>query len=105
MNLKPKKENTRNMRRTSFEILSDILKFCSEPRSPTKIMYQTNPGYKALKAYLAKLCSLGLLSQNSQKYVTNEQRRQFILSLENIENMFENSDSTISDVNGRNERK
>ena len=87
-------ENPRNTKRTGLEIISDILKFCSEPRSPTKIMYQTNLSHEALKACLAKLCSLGLLSQNSTKYATTEKGRQFVLSFEDIEDVLERSDST-----------
>ena len=88
-------EKPRNMNRTSLEVISDILKFCSEPRSPTKIMYETNLSYRSLKTYLAKLCSLGLLGQNSRKYVTIEKGSQFVLALENLENMLESSDSTL----------
>ena len=103
--LNPENEKPRNTKRTSLEIISDILKFCGEPRSPTKIMYATNLSYKALKTYMAKLCSLGLLGQNSRKYVTAEKGSQFVLSLENLENMLESSDSTLSDDNARKNRK
>jgi len=93
--LNPENEKPRNTKRTSLEIISDILKFCSEPRSPTKVMYETNLSYKALKTYLAKLCSLGLLGQNSRKYVTTEKGRQFVLSLKDLENMLGNIDSSL----------
>ena len=63
-------EKPRNMKRTRLEIISGILEFCGDPRSPTKVMRKTNLSYKALKTYLANLCSLGLLGQNSRKYVT-----------------------------------
>jgi predicted transcriptional regulator len=86
-------ENPRNTKRTGLEIISDILKFCSEPRSPTEIMYQTNLSYEALKACLAKLCSLGLLSKNSMKHAATEKGCQFVMSFENIEDMLERSDS------------
>ena len=87
-------EKPRSVKRTGFEVMSDILRFCSEPRSPTKIIYQTNLSYKASKTYLAKLCSLGLLIQNSRKYVTTDKGRQFISELEKIANTLESSDPT-----------
>ena len=91
--MKSENEKPRNRKRTSLEILSDILEFCAEPKSLTQAMYKTNLSHKALKAYMASLCRLGLVSQNSQKYVTTEKGRQFVLSLENLE-MPKNSDST-----------
>ena len=84
------------MKRTSLEIISEILKFCGEPRSPTKVMHKTNLSYEALKTYLAKLCSLGLLGQNSRKYVTSEKGRQFVLSLKDMEKMLGNIDSSLN---------
>ena len=93
--MNPENEKPRNTKRTSLEIISDILEFCSEPRALTKIMYKTNLSYKALKTYLAKLCSLGLLGQNSRKYVTTEKGRQFVLSLKDLENMLGNIDSSL----------
>ena len=93
--MKSENKNPGNVKKTSLEIISDILKFCSEPRSPTKVMYETNLSYKALKTYLAKLCSLGLLGQNSRKYVTTEKGRQFVLSLKDLENMLGNIDSSL----------
>jgi len=88
-------EKPRNMKRTGIEIMSDILGICGEPRSPTRVMVKTNLSYKALKTYLAKLYSLGFLDQNSRKYVTTEEGRQFVLSLKDLENMLGNIDPSL----------
>jgi len=103
--LNPENERLRNTKRTSLEILTDILEFCAEPRALTQVTHKTDLSHKALKAYMARLCKLSLISQDSQKYVTTKKGRQFVLSLTNLENMLENSDSTLSADNSRKMRK
>ena len=97
MNLK--NEKPLNLKRTRLEIISGILEFCDEPKLPTNIMYKTNLSHKALKTYIATLCSLGLLGQSSRKYVTTEKGRQFVQSFANLENMLGNIDSNLKHNN------
>ena len=100
-NLNLKNEKPLNLKRTRLEIISGILEFCGEPKLPTNIMYKTNLGHKALKTYIATLCSLGLLGQSSRKYVTTEKGRQFVQSFANLENMLGKSDSTLKHDNNK----
>lgn len=83
--------------RTDFEIICDILEFCSEPKKQTMIMYRNNLNYKVLKNYLTKLSALGLLSKSSPYYITTEKGRKFVSHFEELENMLGNNCLTSSD--------
>ncbi len=77
-----KSNNTRKIgnrfKRSRMEIMAQILTFCSQKRSKTRIMYATNINYAQLKGYLNFLTSQGLLMQNSGEYVIAEKGYRFL---------------------------
>ena len=77
-----KLKNTRKIgssfKRSRMEIMAQILSFCFQKRSKTRIMYATNINYAQLKGYLNFLTSQGLLTQNSGEYVIAEKGYRFL---------------------------
>jgi len=48
-------------RRVSFGIMAEIIDFCQQPRSQTRIMYSINLSYTAVRKYLEYLTSTNML--------------------------------------------
>jgi predicted transcriptional regulator len=49
------------VKRSSFEIMAEILNLCKKPQTKTKIMYMTNLSWRMLHNYLSTLQSKGLI--------------------------------------------
>ncbi|NIO36343.1 hypothetical protein GTO27_01425, partial [Candidatus Bathyarchaeota archaeon] len=67
-------------RRTSLQIMAEILSFCRQPQAKTRVMYRTNLSWKAAQKYLSQLQSQELLEiRNSPfKYVTTQKGLNFV---------------------------
>ena len=57
-------------KRSSYEIMWDILTYCREPRKLTHIIQACNLNTKAAKKYVNLLMEKGLLARHGGEYVT-----------------------------------
>jgi len=71
-------EKVVKIKRSRFEIVADIVYACLLPRGKTRIMCKVRLNFTQANDYLSQLTSLGLLSQENDKYVTTDKGRQFI---------------------------
>jgi len=62
------------VKRTSLEIMVEILSLCKQPRTKTKVMYGANLSWKSLHRHLSELQSRGFLEvhHSSTKYITTQ---------------------------------
>ena len=74
-------------RRTSFEIVADILRLGKGSR--TKIMYSSNLSFRLLARYLAQLCDQGYL------IVTNEDKKTVYCTTEKGKKLMERIDEVL----------
>lgn len=51
------------VRRVSFDIMAEIIDFCRQPRSKTRIMYSANLSYAAAQKYIGDLLSANMLKE------------------------------------------
>ncbi len=67
-------------RRTNFEIMAEIIEFCRQPRSRTRIMYAMNLSFTAMRAYVAELQAMNFIEihHSSPKYQTTERGIMFL---------------------------
>jgi len=67
-------------RRTSLEIMAEILRFCREPQNKTRVMLKANLSWKMLQNYLVLLQSQGLLEvhHSSIRYVATQKGLKFV---------------------------
>ncbi len=68
-------------KRSSLEIMAEIMSLCKKPQIKTKVMYKTNLSWRMLREYLSQLQSLGLLEEVRQspiKYATTQKGLEFI---------------------------
>lgn len=82
-------------RRCQIEIMCDILRFCSESRSKTRIVYSANLNFHRLKMYLGILLRLGFVDENKNSsgntvYKTTSDGRNFLESFVGTPNKLEN---------------
>jgi predicted transcriptional regulator len=79
---KLKRQNGWNLishsKRGRFEIMAEILCYCSQQKTKTKIMYSTNLNYAQLKRHLKSLTSQGLLATDKKKYATTRKGHRFL---------------------------
>jgi predicted transcriptional regulator len=68
------------MKRTSLEIIAEILSLCEQPQTKTHVMYRTNLSWEMAQKYLTQLQSRGLLQihHSSTKYQTTRKGLKFI---------------------------
>jgi predicted transcriptional regulator len=61
-------------------IMAEMLSFCREPQTKTRVMYHSNLSWKALQKHLSILESEGLLRVHHSpiKYVTTEKGLRFV---------------------------
>ena len=66
--------------RTYLGIMAEILSFCREPQTKTRVMYHSNLSWKALQKHLCILESEGLLQVHHSpiKYVTTQKGLRFV---------------------------
>jgi predicted transcriptional regulator len=69
---------TNRTKRGRLEIFAEILLFCDQRKAKTNIMYRTNLNYAQLQSHLKLLTSQGLLSMETEKYVTTEKGFHYI---------------------------
>ena len=69
---------TNGTKRGRLEIFAEILLFCDQRKAKTNIMYRTNLNYAQLQSHLKLLTSQGLLSMETEKYVTTEKGFRYI---------------------------
>ena len=74
-------------RRTSFEIVADILRLGKGSR--TKIMYSSNLSFRLLDRYLAQLCDQGYLT------ITQDGRRKVYCTTEKGKKLMERIDEVL----------
>jgi predicted transcriptional regulator len=67
-------------KRTSLEITAEILSFCKQPQTKTRVMYNTNLSWQMLQKYLSQLQSRGLLEihHSVTKYTTTQKGLKFV---------------------------
>jgi len=67
-------------KRTSPEIIAEILSLCKSPQRKTRLLYAANLSWRMLNQYLDQIQSLGLLEiQNSPlKYLTTQKGLKFL---------------------------
>lgn len=67
------------MRRTSFDVIVDILDSAKEGACKTRIVYRANLNFEIVKQYIQDLTQKGLLTINEQgKYVTTKKGHKFV---------------------------
>lgn len=80
--IKLRQENGWNLashsKRGRFEIMAEILRYCSQQKTKTKIMYSTNLNYAQLKKHLRSLTTQGLLTTDKNKYATTQKGQRFL---------------------------
>ena len=69
---------TSHSKRGRFEIMAEILCYCSKQKTKTKIMYSTNLNYAQLKRHLRSLTAQGLLTIDKNKYATTQKGHRFL---------------------------
>ena len=67
-------------RRTSLEIIAEILSLCRDPQSKTRLLYKENLTWHVLNQYLGQMQSLGLLEIHHRptKYLATQKGRIFL---------------------------
>ena len=67
-------------RRTNFEIMAEIIEFCQQPRSRTRIMYAVNLSFTAMRNYISVLQSMSFLEVHHSKprYQTTQKGIMFL---------------------------
>jgi predicted transcriptional regulator len=65
-------------RRGKLDIIAEILLFCEQQKTKTRIMYNANLNYSQLKSHINALTSQGLLEKKLNKYVTTERGYRFL---------------------------
>ena len=68
------------VKRNRLEIMAEILRLCSEPKTKTHVMYGTNLSWKMLQHYLSELQARELLEvrDNLTKYVISKKGLDFV---------------------------
>jgi predicted transcriptional regulator len=56
----------------NVEIIGEVLTFCNDPQSKTKIMYKNNLSLEQLGSCIQYLIAQGLLAERSGEFVTTE---------------------------------
>jgi predicted transcriptional regulator/DNA-directed RNA polymerase subunit RPC12/RpoP len=79
----PKPSNPKTRKRTSFDILADILKIAERPISKTEILYRANLSFKQAEKYLKMLEDMGLLKMyfedgNNRRYLTTQKGKEYL---------------------------
>ncbi len=67
-------------KRTNLEITAEILSFCKQPQTKTRVMYNTNLSWQMLQKYLYQLQSRGFLEihHSVTKYTTTQKGLKFV---------------------------
>ncbi len=67
-------------RRSNFEIMAEIIEFCRQPRSRTRIMGAVNLSFKAMRNYVSMLQSMAFIEvhQSKPKYQTTQRGFMFL---------------------------
>jgi predicted transcriptional regulator len=67
-------------RRTNFEIMAEIIEFCRQPRSRTRIMYAMNLSFTAMRNYVSALETMAFLEvhHSKPKYQTTQRGIMFL---------------------------
>ncbi|UCE44022.1 MAG: hypothetical protein JSV57_00555 [Candidatus Bathyarchaeota archaeon] len=67
-------------KRSSLEIIAQILSLCKEPQIKTRVMYGTNLSWRMIEKYLPLLQSTGLLEvhHSPAKYVITPKGLEFL---------------------------
>jgi len=67
-------------RRVGFGIMAEIIDFCQQPRSQTRIMYCINLSYTAVRKYLEYLMSTNMLEAyyGAKAYKATEKGAMFL---------------------------
>lgn len=68
----------RGSKRGQLEIKAEILGYCGQQTTKTKIMYNVNLNYAQLKRHLKALTATGLLATNKNKYATTQKGHRFL---------------------------
>jgi len=67
-------------RRTNIEIMAEIIEFCRQPRSRTRIMYAMNLSFTAMRSYISALQSMSFIEVHHSKpgYQTTQRGMTFL---------------------------
>ena len=79
-------ERNRLSRRSTLDVMSDILRITTRPSTKTQILYSANLSYKQLQKYISMLQDFGMISEladkgASDKLVITERGKQFLTDL------------------------
>jgi predicted transcriptional regulator len=69
---------TSHSKRGRLEIIAEILCYCNQQKTNTKIMYSNNLNYSQLKRLLRSLTSQGLLTKDKNQYATTQKGHCFL---------------------------
>lgn len=67
-------------RRSNYEIMAEILEFCRQPRSQTRIMDAVNLSFWAVRTYVLMLESMGFVEvhQSKRRFQTTQKGSVFL---------------------------
>ncbi len=71
-------------KRSRYEIVWEVLDYCSEPRKVTQIVQGCNLNSASVKDYLNLLASRHLLRVNGDLYETTEEGHRYVRRIEDI---------------------
>lgn len=72
------------MKRTRFEIRTDILKVAKYGANKTRIVYGTNINFFIINKYLDYLIEFGLLIKDRKRYYTTDKGLKYIRNVKKI---------------------
>jgi len=73
-------------RRSSIQIIGEILSLCQKPAKRTRIVYGTNINFQLLQNYLDLLMGQGLIQENADgTFVTTEKGSGALNQIQNIQ--------------------
>ena len=65
-------------KRGRLEIMAEILCYCNQQKTKTRIMHKVNLNYAQLKKHLGSLSSQGLLTADKNEYATTQKGQRFL---------------------------
>jgi predicted transcriptional regulator len=82
-------------RRTSYEILVEILESCRKPQKKTRVMYKTNNSYDSITKYLQQLQGMRLLQKEAKTgntFKITERGIEFLEKWYQLQNLLNNEE-------------
>lgn len=74
-------------KRGKYDVMGEILLFCREQKTQTRIMNNTNLNYSQLKKVMTPLTRQGLLDKKNGKYIITKKGYQFLEVLAQLKDL------------------